>query len=501
MGIPIAGSGGMIVTVLPAEHAVGGGSRPRGSADLCRLTIVAPHTQIDLALPNAVPVELLIPGIADLVRKHSAANDFDAAEERTEPVRWTLSRLGTPPLSPALSLQEHGVLDGELLVFDSVEASPPPPLFDDIMYNVAVADTGHTHPWTPRIARLTGSAIAIAATVAGSVALLQVDGSIQSLVGAGCALLTLVLFLVAGAVGSRVYGDSGAAVTLGSAALPVAFASGMLLVPGDRGAPHVLLGLVMVGATAVLALRASGVGHTVFTATAAVSLFGSVAALAATLTDQPLRTVSALLAGAALTGLVVAPRMAMLLAKLPLPPVPAPGTSVDPAEDDPDDTRSVPSFESVAARADRARRFLTGLVCAMTLLTGFGVLAAAVPTSGSGIYWPGAALAVAAATVLMFRGRTFSAAEQAVPLICGGGAILVLLCAATAVAVPEAALGLFATAVLVVLGALALGILAPRKNFSPVQRRATELLDYAAIAAVVPLACWVSGLFSAIRGL
>jgi len=500
-GVPDRGSGGMIVTVLPAEHAVVGGSRPRGPADLCRLTIVAPHTQIDLALPNSIPVELLIPGVADLVRKHSAANDFDAAEERTEPVRWTLSRLGTPPLSPALSLQEHGVLDGELLVFDSAEASPPPPLFDDIMYNVAVADTGHIHPWTPRIARLTGSAISIAATVAGSFALLQVEGSVQSLVGGGCALLMLVLFLVTAAVGSRVYGDSGAAVTIGTAALPMAFASGMLMVPGDRGAPHVLLGLVMVGAAAVLALRASGVGHTVFTAAAAASLFGSAAALAATLTDQPLRTVGGVLAGAALIGLVGAPRVAMLLAKLPLPPVPAPGTSVDPAEDDPDDTRSVPSYESVAGRADRARRFLTGLVCAMTLLTVFGGLAAAVPASGAGIYWPGTALAVASATVLMFRGRTYSAAEQAVPLIAGGGAILVLLCAVTAVAVPDAALGSFATAALVVVGALALGILAPRKTFSPVQRRATELLDYAAIAAVVPLACWVSGVFAAVRGL
>ncbi|RVW05779.1 type VII secretion integral membrane protein EccD [Rhodococcus xishaensis] len=491
----------MIVTVLEADYTAGDSARRRGPADMVRLTILAPHTQIDLALPSTVPVELLVPSIADLVQKHSSANDFDASEERTEPARWTLSRLGTPPLAPALSLQEHGVLDGELLVFDSAEASAPPPLFDDIMYNVAIADKGHTRPWTPQMARLTGSALAIAAAAAGSFALLQVDGSVASLVGAGCALLTLVLFLVAGAVGSRVYGDTAAAVTLGAAALPVAFASGVLLVPGERDAPHVLLGLVMVGATAVLALRASGVGHTVFTTATAVSLFGATAALAATLTEQSVRTVGALLAAAALIGLASAPRIAMLLARLPLPPVPAPGTSVDPAEDDPDDARSVPSFESVEARTDRARRFLTGLVCAMTLLTGFGVLAASVPVTDSGIYWPGTALAVAAATVLLFRGRTYSSAEQAVPLIGGGGTILVLLCAATALAVPVAALGLFAVAALAVGAALALGILAPERTFSPVQRRASELVDYAAIAAVVPLVCWVSGIFAAVRGL
>lgn len=491
----------MIVTVVDTERTTSTDSSGRGPTDLVRLTIVAPHTQVDLALPNAVPVELLVPGIADLVRTHSSANDFDASTEATEPVRWALSRLGTPPLSPALSLQEHGVLDGELLVFDAVEASPPPPLFDDVMYNVAVAETGHTHPWTPQTARLTGSVLAVAAAVAGALALLRVDGPVASLVGAGCALAAVISFLVASAVSSRVYGDTTAAVAIACAALPVAFASGVLLVPGDRGAAHILLGLVSVGACAVLALRASGVGHTVFTAATTVSLVGATAALGAMLTDQSLRSVGALLTGAALAGLAAAPRVAMLLAKLPLPPVPAPGTSVDPAEDDPDDTRRVPSLEALAAGADRARRFLTGLVVAMVLLAVPGALVAAVPMPGAGTYWPGIALAAASASVLMFRGRTYTAAQQAVPLIGGGGMLLVLLCGTTAIANPDAALTTFAVAAAIVVGALAFGIVAPRTHFSPVQRRAAEIVDYAAIAAVVPLVCWVSGLFAAIRGL
>lgn len=491
----------MIVTVIGTDRSAGGGARARGPADLVRLTVLAPHTQIDLALPNSVPVDLLIPGIADLVLRHSAANDFDAAEERTEPVRWALSRLGAPPLAPALSLREHGVLDGELLVFDDVAASAPPPLFDDIMYNVAVADTTHTHAWSPRTARLTGSAIAVVASLAGSFALAQVDGAVAALVAAGCALLVLVAFLVAGALVARVHGDAGAGIVLGAAALPVAFVAGMQLVPGERGAPHVLLGLVTVGAAAMLALRASGTGQAVFTAAIAVSLFGAAAALGATLSDQPLRTVGALLVGSALMGLASAPRLAIAIAKLPLPPVPAPGTSLDPAEDDPDDSRSVPSFDSVAERADRARRYLTGLIAAMTLFTGFGALTAALPEPGAGICWPGTALAVAAAAVLMFRGRTYASAPPAVLLVGGGAAVLVLLCAATAVVVPSAAFGVFAVTTGTVVGALLLGIAAPRRAFSPVQRRAAELVDYAAIASVVPLVCWVSGLFAAVRGL
>ncbi|WP_241665877.1 type VII secretion integral membrane protein EccD [Prescottella subtropica] len=490
------------MTIVDTTHSGTGSGGTRERSDLVRLTVLAPHTQIDLALPGSVPVELLVPGIADLVRKHSDANDFDAGQECTEPARWVLSRLGTPPLSPALSLHEHGVLDGEVLVFGGLATAPPPPLFDDVMYNVAVADTDHTHPWTPRTARLTGCALAVVAAAAGALALLQVDGAAATIVGAVAALLVAVLLVVAGVVVGRVYRDSGAAVTLGAAALPVAFAAGVLAVPGDRGAPHLLLGCVAAGTAAVLALRASGVGHTVFTAAATVSLFGAVAALGGTLTGQTPRTIGALLACAALLGLAASPRVAMLVAKLPLPPVPAPGTAIDPGEDVTDGPDSaLPSFASVEARAERARRVLTGLVCATALLTGIGALTAAAPSNDRGISWPAVALAVASAAVLMFRGRTYTAAQQAVPLVAGGATILVLLGVGAAVTVPGAALGVFAVAAVAVVAGLVLGIVTPNRSFSPVQRRAAELVDYAAIAAIVPLACWASGLFAAVRGL
>jgi len=36
---------------------------------------------------------------------------------------------------------------------------------------------------------------------------------------------------------------------------------------------------------------------------------------------------------------------------------------------------------------------------------------------------------------------------------------------------------------------------------NPVARRAVELLEYLALTAVVPLACWAGGLYGLIRGL
>ncbi len=280
--------GETIVTVLRADQTTGGttGARPRGGADLCRLTILTPHSQIDLALPNSVPFELLVPGIADLVEKHSAANDFDVAGDRLHPTRWVLSRVGSPPLSPASTLQEHGVLDGELLVFDSVEASPPPPLFDDVMYNVAVADTGHAHPWTPRIARLTG-----------------LRDRRRRRHGRGVR--------AAPHRGRHRVGDRGRCRIRDGRGVPRRRSGGR---PGVRrrgrgtharrgGAPDRVRGRRPLRprrrpATGHVArarhgrrlrgggLRAAGVGHAVFTTAASVSLLGSLAALVAVLTEQ-----------------------------------------------------------------------------------------------------------------------------------------------------------------------------------------------------------------------
>ena len=161
----------------------------------------------------------------------------------------------------------------------------------------------------------------------------------------------------------------------------------------------------------------------------------------------------------------------------------------------------MPSFDSLAQRAARARKYLTGLVGAMTALAVIGALIAAQPGVSDGIFWPGLSLAVATAAVLMFRGRTYSSAEQAVPLIAGGVTILVLLLTAAAVAVPDFAIASFAVAILFAVGGLVLGILAPRQTFSPVMRRVAELIDLAVIASIVPLVCWVTGLYSLMRGL
>lgn len=464
--------------------------------DLCRLTILTDHTQVDLALPAGAPLALLIPEIVSMIEIHS--DTTPSLDHSTGATEWTLGRLGQAPMDPTATLLDHGVRDGDLLLLQAADRPAPAPLFDDLMHNVAAIEVDTFRRWTPGSARLTGSVAAVALTAIGSLALLVARAHDGGLVGMIAALTVAVLLVAAGAVVARVYGDERSGVTLWGAALAPAFAAGALVVPGDLGAASLLLGAVTGGGFAVLAARVSGVGIGLAVAAAAAATAAAGAAGVAVATDLPGAAIGAAVTACALVLLAIAPRVAMLLARLPLPPVPSPGSPLD-AEESADGP--LPSFVGLEARAGRARHLLTGLVGAASVVAAVGSLMAAGAFGTGGIDWPGMLLAVVAAVVLMLRGRTYASIAQAGTLIGSGTAILLLLLTEAAITEPGLAPILFVIATLGVGLALTLGVVAPNHEFSPVQRRAVELVDYTAIAMVLPLACWVGGLFAAMRGL
>lgn len=463
------------------------------------MTILAKHTQVDMAIPVDVPVALVIPSVVDMVAQHSRSNDFDNDGERYEPAEWVLARIGHPPFSNSLSLGEHGVRDGELLMLESASHTAPTPLFDDIMYNVAIADAEHYRSWTPKTARITGSVLAAITMLVGCFGLLAAPDALPFWVTGSLALFVAILCVVAGTVLSRMYGDTSAALVLGGCALPTAFTGGMLLVPDHYGWAHLLLGSTLFGATAVLAWRVTGVGLALFIGAATASVFVIPAAIVGLLTDQPIKAIGAAVAAIALAGLSLSPRVSMLLAKLPLPPVPSPGTPIDPTEDDPDDHRALPTLDALRARSERARNYLAGLVTATTLVTVVGALLA-VDAGADDAYWPGIALALVCAVVLMFRSRTYAGAEQAIVLIAGGAAIVLLMLIGVSLEMRQP-LVVFGAALAILIAALVIGLIVPNQSATPPMRRAVELLEYAFVAAVLPLVFWVAELYSLVRGL
>ncbi|WP_231610455.1 type VII secretion integral membrane protein EccD, partial [Rhodococcus sp. CX] len=362
----------MTATHIDPTRAGAEPSRGIGAPDLCRITVLTRHSQVDLAVPLGVPVALLVPGIVDLVAAHRTDNDFDSTPDQVEPDRWTLARLGRAPLSGALALEEHGIRDGELLVLENAAAPAPPPLFDDVMYHVAVAGRDRLRRWAAPAAQLVAAVVAVLAVVVGSAALLQTPaGSERVIAGAATAIATLLL-VVAAAVLHRVYRDRAVALLLSVCAIPAAFTTGLLLVPGDYDLPHLLLGAVLTGTVAVVVLRLAAVGTATFTAVATVAAVTAIASTVAVYVAVPVASVGAGLVLAGLLAGTLAPRIAIMLARLPLPPVPAPGTSLDPVVADPDDTNPAPTFDELEAGAALARSYLTGLVYAVVVLTAAG---------------------------------------------------------------------------------------------------------------------------------
>ncbi|AHD20681.1 membrane protein [Rhodococcus pyridinivorans SB3094] len=469
-----------------------------GAPDLCRITVLARHTEVDLALPLDVPVALLLPGIVNLVAGHRPDNDFDATPERTEPDGWALARIGRAPLSGALSLDEHGVRDGEILVLEDAGSPAPPPLFDDVMYSVAASDRTTT-PWGAGPSGLIAAVLGPVALAAGCVPLLFLpDGASRLALGAVCAALPLLVLLAAGIL-ARLHDDRRTATALLWCAFPLAATAGALLVPGESPAPRLVLAAALTGAVAVLAVRATRIGLAPCTAVAATAAGVVVTATLASTTELEARALGAGTVVVALLLAGTAPRLAAMLAKLPIPPVPAPGAPLEP-ETPESSVSGLPSQAELEHRANRARSALTGIVHAVVLLTAGGAWCAAFPLDGD-VSVPAVALAVASAVVLVFRGRTYTATAQAAPLVAGGAVLLLglLVGAAASGALPPWAV--FASATGLACAGFLFGVVAPRRTFTPVQRRIAEIAEYATIATVVPLACWVAGVYAAIRGL
>ena len=146
----------------------------------------------------------------------------------------------------------------------------------------------------------------------------------------------------------------------------------------------------------------------------------------------------------------------------------------------------------------RGHRMLTGLVVGSSAASVAGVGLVAWCGHHDGPWLVGAAFAAVVGAVLMLRARLYVGVDRVLALVgCG------ILCVTVAfvilvVSVPRQASWAGVVSVIVGLGALCVGFGAP---VSPVARRGVELLEYLAVAAVVPLACWVVDLYGAVRAL
>ncbi|GFG68310.1 EsaB/YukD family protein [Mycolicibacter senuensis] len=266
-------------------------------------------------------------------------------------------------------------------------------------------------------------------------------------------------------------------LTAAIAASGLAGVAGFVAVPGGPGAPNVLLAMAATGTVVAMAVPSSGCSgpaRAILCGLAGLVILAAVAAMAGAATGVSAQTIGAAAAAGGVGLIRVAGRIAMLAAGL--------------------------SRRPTARHAVAARDLLCGLIAgsAAAVVLGAAGVAAGEPVAGvPGLV--GAAFAAAAGAALLLRARSHADGTQIATLLVGGAATMgiAVLSAALDVTPHRPWPAMVAAAMSVV--TIVLGFTAPVR--SPLARRGAEVLESVALGAVVPLACWLCGVYGSVRGL
>ncbi|MQA62246.1 MAG: type VII secretion integral membrane protein EccD [Actinophytocola sp.] len=449
------------------------------------MTVVAPRTRIDVALPADVAVADILPLVVEMAKERTPDGGSSHGG-------WVLAKLGDAPLDPSRTLASLGVVDGELLQLRKRSENPPPPLYDDVVDAIAESKPDNFRPWTPETAQCAGHiagglALAVAALALFMGGTLWGGSGITAAIVGGIGAIGCVAL---GAVLAKAYDMAATGVVItATGGLPLAFVSGFYTVPGVSMTANLLLASVWLVIIASAAIMLIGSGISTFIAAATAGALGAITFLFALLIDQ---TPAGFASGAAAVslGLIsLLPRATILLAKLPSPVVP--GSAEELKEDS-----SFPDFGVIERRTTVAHEYMTGL------LIGCGaVVAISAVIASSAPEWYGVALAIAATLALLLRARTYANGNQAIALLTMGmlAAGGIMLGWTMTAEWSTRLIWIFGFLVLMAAGAFVVGVIFPHQRFSPPMRRSVEIIEAISIAVVLPLALGVLGLYSELR--
>ncbi|GLY52267.1 type VII secretion integral membrane protein EccD [Lentzea sp. NBRC 102530] len=461
-----------------------------GTTVFSRVTVVAPRTRIDVALPADVAVADLLPMLLDMARE--ATPDGGVRHGG-----WCIAKLGDNPLDPARTLASLGVVDGELLQLRRRNENPPPPLYDDVVDAIAESDPDSFRPWTKETAQKFGHLAGALALIAAAVALflsgpVTTAGSGSGLAAAIAGGVGAIAMLAAGATIARAYSSTSTGVLIAACgSLPLAFVAGFHAVPGVGFNPKMLLASALMMIFAWGGILLIGQGITVFIAAATGGTLVALAFLVATFVEHPLTGVAAATGAVALAALSLLPSLTLRLAKIPPPVVP---TNAEDLKED----SGFPEFTVIERRTAVAHEYLTGMIIGTGVVA---ALAAIVAAGAPGVWGP--IYAVVVAIVLMMRGRAYANGAQAVALLSTGMVASAGILLGWLIASNSFDRIAFVFGALLVLGALALvlGVIFPGQKFSPPLRRTVDIIEAILIASVLPLALAVMDMYQVFRGL
>ncbi|MFF7503236.1 type VII secretion integral membrane protein EccD [Streptomyces lavendulae] len=495
----------------------------------CRVTVVAPDSRIDVALPEDIAVADVYP---ELLRLTGQTQPVGA------PTGFHLVRRSGTVLDGARTLAAQQVLDGEVLSLRPFAESLPPAVFDDVSDAVAAAVVRDRHRWSDDMLRGAGLAGAALLLVLLGFVLWYADPlrhDMHGLPGIIAGAVGLLLTAAAG-VRARVYRDRGSAVALGLGGLPHLLIAGSGIVAAGAGQGpgrlQFLLGClcVLVASVALVALTPDG--DAPFVAATFLAATGSLATFAAIAAGASATATAAVCAPVAIGLVAFLPGLSARFARLPIGYA-APRSAAEYVEytaspdryetasgADPDapaapghDPAAPLDAEQIAAQARRGHEMLLGLVggCAAVVVGSAAVLGFSDGT------W-GRLLALAAGLAMLLRARLFRYTSQVACALVAGLASVALLILGLALHPPADLMfdfvryhdrggldlrTIWLSAAVAAGAALLAGIalVIPRKGLSPFWGRLLDLTEAAVLLSLVPLALAVLDVYGRARSL
>jgi hypothetical protein len=516
--------------------------KPASASGHCRVTVVAPNTRVDVALPEDVPLAELLPEVVRLLGDHSGTSSL---------VGQVLTASGGRVLDTSLSLNAQGVRHGELLRLCSVDDIPEAPVHDDIVDAVAEAVLAGGRMWTATALRVASLTAVAGALGVGAVALwfsasrapgsfhgqaaILATGMAISLFGGGIWRARYALpargrasYYVSpatslpevGGPGRGVVGDAshpaedrdyGAAVVLTTCALPYAFIAGFGLLPtgpaNGLGRAEFTTGCAVLLIAALAAMLGLGRRIPAAVAGAVIGLAGTVAGVGMLASKCAPSSAVAVVAACCALAVETLPYLAMYAARFIIE---APSMGLEPGDFD----GSPVDVGVVALRVERTREMLAGLVAGVSVLIVLCCALLVVPVPAFGTATRGGhhawaqVLAGVVATAALCRARLFRERGPVVALVAGGLSGLAVVALAVAATASPAARGswLLAASSTAALIGLALSTLRARRGATaavlpPQWGRIVDAVEGALMLGVLPVMLAVLGVYGKARGI
>lgn len=487
-----------------------------------RVTVLTGRRLTDVVLPSAAPIENYVDDtiavLADLLA--DAPPDVLSGFDFSAQGSWTFARPGAPPLSAEQSLDDAGIVDGSLLTLVSVSRTERyRPLVEDVIDAIAVLDESAQFD-RRALNRLIAVAIPAVAVVVVVIATLTWGHTGRHPWWA----LGLGIGGVVGLAGSwaanRFYRNTDLSESLLAAAYPLTAVAVALAVPRPHSVDSFGAPQLAAAAAAVLfvTLLARGGPRRRFELASCVVVTAIAVTMAAIAFGYGWR--QWVPAGAVIFGLFIvtnAAKLTVAVARIALPPIPAPGEAVEHEElldpvtgqdsDGEGETRtwqaiiaSVPdSAVRLTERSRLAKQLLTGFVVAGTLVLTVGTVALVV----RGHFFVHSMVVAGLVTATCaFRSRLYAERWCAWALLAAAVAIATGVAARLSLWYPHKAwlvLTVYLLACLIAIAVVAatVGV----RRVSPVTKRILELLDGAIVAAIIPMLLWITGVYDTVRNI